>query len=815
MWGAAVGADDTDAQLVSIIRQGVAAGRSNAEIEREVRAYADSVAPGAGERLQHVAANISHYRTQRGEPRSMVGQSLAVDRGVEYDPSIWDDEGNYVGPREGGPTQGEVFAAQRALGVDQGSLSADRNIYLYNALTDRLPGLSQYERNAIADRARGGPLEMILGPEEITNIVTRIGRGDASGLDYLIAGVMALPVGRLGRAAARSPVGQAASRGWERAKGFGDRVYDTASDAAEGVAQRVGELAARGFDPEQIRRMAARSRSSYLDDDLAARAARNVTPSTASRPALSSPAPALPAPSAQRPSYTAAEQAGALAVARQGLQPEVNPDLASGSIADLRARMADPAQNPALRLADEESMAVRGVPFSTESMPQTSLARQGGIARMFEAATEGSPEYKHALFERYGETMPQVVEQAGAQNYDQLTEAAYRQLGQDVQQQFDRLPVGMQYHYGDLEYPTPSAMFRDALGRGNLNVFRGGDRHPFLSDVDPQTGLTQNEMFRAVHDYLGHASTGATFRPGGEEVAYAAHAQTLSPLAQMALLSETRGQNSWVNYGTANADLVGDMERLRRNLREHELLDAFGQPKRNVMGNMTDFDVQRAAELRRDAPPAEDIRRQLRDLGQQFQYAAQEPVLLPPEYLPIDSAGGVPEWARGLIVPRSPVDTPAQHYSRVPDLQQTDPRFYGTGHQGDDYALYRRGLTDKRTMFYVPDDPASVATPEPSVAARAPYRYTADLEGLYDLEADPERLVALARAYAGRDTKTGEPYQRILPWWLDPDFALDSPSAIPDLERLVREYGYRGYIAPHGSARSAAVFGPTSVRRAP
>jgi hypothetical protein len=53
---------------------------------------------------------------------------------------------------------------------------------------------------------------------------------------------------------------------------------------------------------------------------------------------------------------------------------------------------------------------------------------------------------------------------------------------------------------------------------------------------------------------------GVGFRARGEEGAYQAHAPMYTPLARRALASETRGQNSWVNYGphgehnrTANA----------------------------------------------------------------------------------------------------------------------------------------------------------------------------------------------------------------------------------------------------------------------
>ena len=60
---------------------------------------------------------------------------------------------------------------------------------------------------------------------------------------------------------------------------------------------------------------------------------------------------------------------------------------------------------------------------------------------------------------------------------------------------------------------------------------------------------TVNDIFRAVHDYYGHAKEGVGFRADGEENAWRSHAAMFSPLARLALTNETRGQNSWVNYG--------------------------------------------------------------------------------------------------------------------------------------------------------------------------------------------------------------------------------------------------------------------------
>lgn len=628
---------------------------------------------------------------------------------------------------------------------------ADRSTDVYgpiagvlNAIPNALIGRGALDAAAANRRLEEdlrGVGELVVGPEDLINTGRRVLAGNGDWLDYGMLGLSVLPLpggvrrglGRLGRRAAGTRFGRAMldTNGTvyepEDVTEIVQAMYDSGASRAE-VDAYMGALGTAYSDPAEA------TRSFAIRDAQAALAAR--------------------------PAYSVREQGPALRVEREGLAREANPALAEGDIADLRVRMADPEQNAALRLANEEAIARTGQPLDLTSLPQTSLRRQGGIARMFDAATEGSPDYKGVLFEQYGLQMPEVVEQARAQNYDQLTEAAYRQLAQEAQQQFDRLPVGMNYHYGELEYPTPSAMFRDALGRGELNVFRGGDPHPFLSDIDPATRLTGNEQFRAVHDYIGHGASGSTFRPGGEEIAYATHAQTLSPLAQMALLSETRGQNSWVNYSPANVDLIAQMEDVRGRL-----AGASGAE-------------------------ADALRRQLRDLGGQFQYAAQEPVLLPPEYLAVGSEGGVPEWARGLIVPRAPTSAAGVHYGRVEGLTQTDPSFYGRGHQGAEYKTVRREGLPNRTYFYSQGaDGSPVSVEEPVAQRGARFVYDADLQNLYDVNVDPERIVALANLYRGEG------------------------SAIPDIERLVRQYGYSGYLSDYGRQRAAAMFEPVNVRQ--
>jgi len=81
--------------------------------------------------------------------------------------------------------------------------------------------------------------------------------------------------------------------------------------------------------------------------------------------------------------------------------------------------------------------------------------------------------------------------------------------------------------------------------------------HPLLAPsgiVEDGKELLVNDLFRAVHDYFGHGKPGSSFGARGEENAWRAHSVMFSPEARKALTTETRGQNSWVNYGPKAQD---------------------------------------------------------------------------------------------------------------------------------------------------------------------------------------------------------------------------------------------------------------------
>jgi predicted GNAT family acetyltransferase len=98
------------------------------------------------------------------------------------------------------------------------------------------------------------------------------------------------------------------------------------------------------------------------------------------------------------------------------------------------------------------------------------------------------------------------------------------------------------------------------LARGHLWVFptdsgfgqTEAPDNPLLAPTAETIGdrvLLANDVFRIVHDVFGHGKEGVGFGPVGEENAWHSHVRMYSPLAARAMTSETRGQNTWVNYG--------------------------------------------------------------------------------------------------------------------------------------------------------------------------------------------------------------------------------------------------------------------------
>lgn len=142
---------------------------------------------------------------------------------------------------------------------------------------------------------------------------------------------------------------------------------------------------------------------------------------------------------------------------------------------------------------------------------------------------------------------PQSVSAVGSA-YDKLPDndpsshPSFHAMRDEVNKQHDFMTnrLGIRTQTVDHDpYPDVHHMVADVNNNKTLKVMGTAvtGAHPFFSDED-------NDKFRAVHDFFGHAATGRSFDRHGEQAAYLAHAQMFSPHALGALTSETAGQNS-------------------------------------------------------------------------------------------------------------------------------------------------------------------------------------------------------------------------------------------------------------------------------
>jgi hypothetical protein len=129
-------------------------------------------------------------------------------------------------------------------------------------------------------------------------------------------------------------------------------------------------------------------------------------------------------------------------------------------------------------------------------------------------------------------------------DFDKEAVDEFESLGREVNKQYDfmtrKLGVKVEFVSND-PYKTSKEMFAD-VSKKRLKVLstKATGGHPVFTDE-------QNDRFRAVHDFFGHAATGRGFGQDGEEAAWVHHSQMFTPKARLALTTETRGQNSWYN----------------------------------------------------------------------------------------------------------------------------------------------------------------------------------------------------------------------------------------------------------------------------
>lgn len=199
-----------------------------------------------------------------------------------------------------------------------------------------------------------------------------------------------------------------------------------------------------------------------------------------------------------------------------------------------------PAPNAAAQAVANAYTAQHGMPPVEHGYVPVDEARAGRIADAYEA-------------------LPTIAT-------DPETQEAYAALGREVQAQWDHIVAsGVTFEPWTQEgqpYQSSVEMAEDVRQHQHLFFFTGGEPHPYLGAIDPTSGLSLNDKLRAVHDYFGHAAGGYGFGARGEENAWIAHSQMFTPEARRAMTSETRGQNSWVNFGRHNYNPDGSYKHI-------------------------------------------------------------------------------------------------------------------------------------------------------------------------------------------------------------------------------------------------------------
>ena len=366
----------------------------------------------------------------------------------------------------------------------------------------------------------------------------------------------------------------------------------------------------------------------------------------------------------QRPS-TGGDETERLSTRRAGERRGRLPD---GSPAPLEGAPAiEGATGPDPRLVEVAKAYAKkaGIPFRAQAHYSFVYPQKASrIAKAYD-------EMEHAPNDpRVREAYQELIDQTRAQ-YDALTDAGYKFTFFDSNT--DPYAGNPFNAMRDLRQNKEMAVYGTYDGFGTEGITAGAvDDNPLLQDTGlrwpDQKGemhpVTANDLFRAVHDAFGHGLEGAGFRARGEENAWQAHSKMYTGLARGAMTSETRGQNSWLNFGP-----YGDKN---RNAKIEDTV--FAQQKTGLMPEWT---------------------------WNEGMVSDEEGVTL------------------GKLQPQAQVYD-AVHYGKQPSLNALNGDRYGEGLRGGERR--RLEMSDdprikKRAYFYIENDKGEMPEPESGLGA--------------------------------------------------------------------------------------------------
>ena len=189
-----------------------------------------------------------------------------------------------------------------------------------------------------------------------------------------------------------------------------------------------------------------------------------------------------------------------------------------------------------------------------EKITQLDINKSMEIADAYEAMKDNpnDPEVKEAYEALANETIDQ---------YKSMTDAGYQI---EIYEGKEEPYANSKEMIDDLINNKHMYIFSTEQGYGEAGITdQQRQENAMLADTEfvDKNGkpLLINDLFRGVHDFFGHSERGNGFGAKGEENAWDVHARMFTDKARRAMTAETRGQNSWVNFGPQMRDSKGNL----------------------------------------------------------------------------------------------------------------------------------------------------------------------------------------------------------------------------------------------------------------
>jgi hypothetical protein len=223
------------------------------------------------------------------------------------------------------------------------------------------------------------------------------------------------------------------------------------------------------------------------------------------------------------------------------------------------------------------------------------------------------------LFEKVSKMMAKAYEKIPAKSKQEDVIKSYDALFRDTINQYKFIVskgLNVEKYEGEGEpYANSQEMLDDLKNNNNLKFLpnKGAFGQGEASDIENMAlqpsgmklkdgyELTNSEVFRVVHDYFGHGILGNQFGAIGEENATLQHLDLYSQEAVPAVIFQTRGQNSWVNFSGVNKRAEelrskarklkkeGKLEQSEKLFKKANEIFKFAEPKNNIFPNIFNF----------------------------------------------------------------------------------------------------------------------------------------------------------------------------------------------------------------------------------